>query len=229
MIDDKRVIAVIPARAGSEGLPGKNLRPLLGRPMIDWTFAAAVGSALIDRTLVTSDDQAVLDLAQGAGLEAIRRPDELAGPQASVIDAIAHALAAAEARPDYVVLLQPTSPLRRASDIDGAIELLHRRGAPAVLGVSPMLKPHHFHKDLRDGALHPLAEPVGEPVVLNGAVYVARVEALFDARSFQSPGALGFSIPPERAVDVDTLYDFLLVEALALAEVRGEPIASVRR
>jgi hypothetical protein len=111
MIDGKRVLGLVPARAGSQGLPGKNLRPLAGRPLIGWTLAAGQASNTIDRLVVTTDDEAVIALAETMGVETLRRPAELADASASVIDAIDHALISLGRGWDYVVLLQPTSPL----------------------------------------------------------------------------------------------------------------------
>lgn len=214
MIGDRRVIAIVPARAGSEGLPGKNVRPLAGRPMIDWTLHAAGQSALIDRVLVSTDDPRVVDRVSPPA-EVIARPVELAGPQASVIDAVAHALRTAGETPDYVVLLQPTSPLRTVADIDAAIRLCDETGAPAVLTVSPTLKPARFHGTLGgDGRLALDAARAGEAVVLNGAVYVGRPERLFADRTFLTEETRALVMPPERGWDVDTLYDFVIAEAL---------------
>ena len=111
MIGDRRVIGIIPARAGSRRMIGKNTRMLAGRPMIGWTLAAARASQVLDRIVVSSDDPAVLDLATRMGCPApFVRPAALSGPEASVIDAVEHALGEVGGVWDYVVLLQPTSP-----------------------------------------------------------------------------------------------------------------------
>jgi len=235
MIDGKRVLGLIPARAGSQGLPGKNLRPLAGRPMIGWTLTAGQASTLIDRLVVTTDDEAILDLAETMGVETLRRPVALADATASVIDAIDHALRAlGETRPgdkwDYVVLLQPTSPLRSAADIDGAIALCHDRNAPSVIGVSPMPKPPGFYGSVdADGRWIRTPPGTDEAVIINGAVYVGRPEILRRDRSFQSDGTLTWSLPPERGWDVDTLFDFVVCEALWPHVRSGEDLGGVRR
>jgi CMP-N,N'-diacetyllegionaminic acid synthase len=215
MIGDRRVLGIVPARAGSQGLPGKNVRPLAGRPMIDWTLAAGQASATIDRLVVSTDDEAVCGIADAMGVEIVRRPPELADAQASVIDAIAHVLRSVGASWDYVVLLQPTSPLRTAADIDGAVGLCDDRGAPSVIGVSPMPKPAGFYgRVLADGAFAKDAPGPDEAVVINGAIYVGRPEILLRDRSFQSKGTLAWTLPPARGWDVDTLFDFVVCEAL---------------
>lgn len=217
MIGGRRVIGVIPARAGSQRLPGKNVRPMAGRPMIQWTLDAARASAVLDRVVVTSDDETVLEIARAAGAGAIRRPDALAGPDASVIDAIEHALKETGGNWDYVVLLQPTSPLRLAEDIDGAVQRCEATGAPAVIAVSPLAKPAVFH-DRIDVSGRLSGTPDLENVVLiNGAVYVGRPDILFGKRTFRLESAQAYEMPVERAVDVDTLADFLACEAYLTA------------
>jgi CMP-N,N'-diacetyllegionaminic acid synthase len=209
-----RVIGVIPARAGSERLPGKNLKPLAGKPMIAWTLEAARGAASLDRLAVTTDDAAAIGLAEAMGVACVRRPDALAGPRASVIDAIEHALGEAGEAFDLVVLLQPTSPLRTAADIDGAVALARQSGAP-VIGVSRLPKPASFYGAVGGAGAFEAAPAGAEALaVINGAVYVARPDDLFRARTFRMPGAVAWEMPPERSWDVDSAADFAVCEAL---------------
>lgn len=228
-----RVLGIVPARAGSQGLPGKNTRPLAGRPMIAWTLEACREATVLDQVVVSTDDEAVIRIATEMGFPPpFRRPEHLSGPDASVIDAIEHALTTLGHRWDYVVLLQPTSPLRLGSDIDGAVRLCHETGAPSVIGVSPVLKPQTFYGRLKsDGGFRANTPEPDEPVVINGAVYVGRPEVLLEHRTFQGEGVLGWCMSPERGWDVDTAFDFLVCEAL-WPYVRGQAAAgldSVRR
>ena len=230
MIDGKRVLGLVPARAGSQGLPGKNMRLLAGRPMIGWTLAAGQASITIDRLVVTTDDEAVVTLAAGMGIETLRRPAELADAKASVIDAIDHALKELGGEWDYIVLLQPTSPLRTTADIDGAVLLCHDSGAPSVIGVSPMPKPSGFYGTVSlDGTwIHNAPDP-NEAVIINGAIYVGRPDMLRRDRSFQSERTLTWTLPPERGWDVDTLFDFVVCEALWPQVQSGEALGGIRR
>lgn len=189
------------------------MRPLGGKPMAAWTLDAAQASAFIDHIVVSTDDTDLAALARARGLSVVVRPPALAGSEASVIDAIAHALASIEKVWSYVVLLQPTSPLRLAADIDTALRLCHDNAAPAVFSVSPLPKPGGFYGFLADDGFQPL-QAHGDPVILNGAVYVGRPERLFEDRSFQPEGARPFLMPLSRGIDVDTLLDFSLCEAL---------------
>ncbi|NBW08473.1 MAG: acylneuraminate cytidylyltransferase family protein [Caulobacteraceae bacterium] len=230
MIDGKRALGLVPARAGSQGLPGKNLRPLAGRPMIGWTLLAGQASTTLDRLVVTTDDDAIIGLAGDMGVETLRRPAELADAKASVIAAIDHALTAIGEKWDYVVLLQPTSPLRTAADIDGAVALCHDRNAPSVIGVSPMPKPPAFYGSVGADGLWKRNDPAtDEAVIINGAVYVGRPDILRRDRSFQSEGTLTWPMPPERGWDVDTLFDFVVCEALWPHVATGEDLGGVRR
>lgn len=215
MIEGRSVIAIVPARAGSRRLPGKNLKPLAGRPMIDWTLEAARRASTVDRVVVTSDSAAVLARAAEFGAGAVVRPDALAGDEAPVAEAVVHALEAVGGRWDYVVLLQPTSPLREAADIDGAVTLCHRRGAPAVLGVAPLSKPAGFYRSMADDQLIPGPAGLESAVRINGAVYVVRGDDFLARPGFHPEGALGWVMPLSRSWDVDDSGDFAMCEALA--------------
>lgn len=228
-----RVLGLVPARAGSQGLPGKNVRPLAGRPMVAWTLEACREAAVLDQVVVSTDDPHVAAVATEMGFPPpFRRPDHLSGPKASVIDAVEHALQSIGGMWDYIVLLQPTSPLRLGADIDAAVRLCHDSGASAVIGVSPVLKPQTFYGRVGDDSLFTADQPrPDEPVVVNGAVYVGRPEILLERRSFVGPDTLAHVMPPERGWDVDTAFDFAVCEAL-WPYVRGEaagPLDSVRR
>ena len=216
MIGSRRVLAVVPARSGSRRLPGKNSRLLFGRPMVAWTLEAAGASALIDRVVVSTDDPAVSAIATEMGYPPpFVRPAHLSGATASVIDAIEHALNAVGGVWDYVVLLQPTSPLRLSGDIDDAIRLCDSRDAPAVIGVSPLPKPPAFYGSVEAGdRFSPARVDPDRTVVINGAIYVGRPEILMRDRTFQSQGALAHLMPFERSWDVDTPAEFAVCEAL---------------
>jgi len=216
MINGRRVLAIVPARGGSQRLVEKNARMLAGRPMVAWTLEAAAESRLIDHLVVSTDDPAVAATAAAMGWPPpFLRPDHLSGPAAAVVDAIEHALEQIGGRWDYVVLLQPTSPLRIAGDIDGAITLCDETGAPAVIGVSPLPKPTTFYGLVDDrGQYRPGVAGLDRTVVVNGAVYVGRPEILLRDRTFQSEGALAWPMPFERSWDVDTPAEFAVCDAL---------------
>lgn len=236
MIRDGRVLAIVPARGGSKGLPGKNIRPLCGKPLIHWTLEAAQDSAFIDETIVSTDDEAIAQAAAEAGFPPpFIRPATLAGDSSSVVDAVLHTLEMIGGDWRYVVLLQPTSPLRTTADIDAAIEACDQRHAPALVTVSPLNKPQSFLCHVgRDGALSRYDGPgpiQSELLMLNGAVYVIRLSTLLRERSFTPSGTLAQLMSYERAWDIDSLYDFLACEALLprLMDEAAEPLNAVRR
>lgn len=216
MIGDRRVLAIVPARGGSQRLIAKNARILAGRPMVAWTLAAAAESRLIDHLVVSTDDPAVAATATEMGWPPpFVRPDHLSGATSPVIDVIEHAVDQIGGDWDYVVLLQPTSPLRTVDDIDCAITLCDESGAPSVIGVSPLPKPLPFYGRVDEaGRYTGGGQHLEGTVVINGAVYVGRPDILLRDRTFQSEGTLAYPMPFERSWDVDTPAEFAVCDAL---------------
>jgi CMP-N-acetylneuraminic acid synthetase len=134
------VVGLIPARGGSKGIPRKNLAPLCGKPLLAWTVDAARAAGELSRVVVSTDDD---EIAAAAGVEVLRRPAELAADETPMLDVVRHAVG--ELAPDVVVLLQPTSPLRRAEHVDACVRLLLESGADAVVSVVEV--PHRFRPD----------------------------------------------------------------------------------
>jgi N-acylneuraminate cytidylyltransferase/CMP-N,N'-diacetyllegionaminic acid synthase len=227
-----RVIALVPARAGSKGAAGKNTRPVGGRPLVAWSIEAAQASRRVTAVAVTSDDAGVLDIARKAGVETvIERPAELATDTAAMTDVVSHALSLVEpplSDDDVVVLLQPTSPLRTAAHVDEAVDLLLGGDARAVVGVceaehSPLLA-NTLPADLSmRGFLRPEALGVNRqelPVYyrINGAVYAARVAYLRENAGFLGDATLAYVMPQEASVDIDSELDLHIAESLLRAE-----------
>ena len=218
MIGTRKVLALIPARGGSKGLPGKNILPVNGRPLIAWSIAAARDSRFVDRIVMSSDDDAIMAAAAACGCEVpFRRPAELATDSASTIDVVLHALDALPGH-DVVIVLQPTSPLRTATDIDAACQKFHASGAPTCVSISRVEQTPYWMYRLGDNdVLVPVLEaPPGvtrrqdlPPVyVLNGAIYIADVGWLRRSRSFVTADTVACVMPPERSIDIDTAADF---------------------
>lgn len=210
-------LGVIAARGGSKRLPGKNVRPLGGRPLVAWSVAAAASARSLDRTVLSTDDPAIIEAAVASGGDApFVRPAALATDDASPIDALLHAWEATGGRHAWIVLLQATSPFRLAADIDGCVAAARDAGAPAAVTVTAPEKPAAWLYRLGDDRrLSPLLAtdpgPVGR---LNGAVYVAHVDFLRRHRTFVTSETVGYVMPWERSVDIDTSTDFLIAEAL---------------
>ena len=231
MINGKRVLAIVPARKGSKGLPLKNIRPLGGKPLLAWPIAAARASAHVDRTIISTDDQGFADIAVEHGAEApFLRPEALAGDTAPSIDFILHAIDTLEAEGDaydYLVLLEPTSPLTEGSDVDAALRALEASDADAIVGVTALETNHPAFavRKQGDGRIEPL-QPGGfaamprrqdlEPVFgLDGSLYISTVEALRRERSFCHARTLGHEMARYKSHEVDDLIDFLCIEAVA--------------
>lgn len=223
MINGKSVLAIIPARGGSKGVPRKNIRSLAGKPLIAWTIEAARESAYIDRLVLSSDDPEIIEVAKSWGCEApFARPDALARDDTPGIDPVLHAL---EELPgyDYVVLLQPTSPLRTAEDIDDCIARCEEKRAPACVSLTEPAHHPQWMFTLGDNTqtLQPISEQRGmrrqdlpDVYALNGAVYVARTSWLAETRSFLGEGTCGYVMPSIRSIDIDTEQDIALAACL---------------
>jgi CMP-N,N'-diacetyllegionaminic acid synthase len=225
MIDGKSVLAIITARGGSKGVPGKNIMIVGGRPLIQWSIDAARAARYVDRLILSSDDTAIMEVARKGGCDVpFVRDAALATDTAFSVDVIADALQRVPSY-DIVVLLQPTSPLRTAKDIDGTIALLMDSKAPACVSVREAEEhPYWTFKLGVDGKLTRFVEPDGgmpqrrqdlpQAWCLNGAVYAANVEWFLRNRTFLSPETVAFPMPAERSVDVDTFEDIEKVNRL---------------
>jgi N-acylneuraminate cytidylyltransferase len=216
VIGAKRVLAVVPARGGSKGLPGKNILPVGGRPLLAWTTGAALAARALDRIVVSSDSDPILAAARACGVVALRRPAELATDTATTLDVVLHALDACPGH-DVVVVLQPTSPLRTAADIDGALERFAASAAPSCVSVCEAEQSPYWMYRLGDGqTMLPIIDGPSQatrrqdlpPVyVLNGAVYVADTGWLRTTRAFVAAGTVAHVMPRERSLDIDTADD----------------------
>jgi len=219
MIKNKRVLAIIPARGGSKGVPRKNIRLLAGKPLIAWTIEEAKKSKYIDRLILTSEDLEIIETAKAYGCDIpFVRPGKLALDSTPGIDPVLHALEVIQGY-DYVVLLQPTSPLRLAEDIDGCIEkMIEKQSTTCVSVTEAETSPYWMYTLNQAGAMQPLIQQ-DEPIVrrqdltmvyaLNGAVYVAEVDWLKRSRSFLTTETVAFIVPKDRSYDIDTEKDFL--------------------
>lgn len=230
------VVALITARGGSKSIPGKNIAPAGGKPLIAWTIAAALGSRFVQRTLVSTDDEQIADVARRYGAEVpFLRPAELAQDNSPHVPVALHALdwlsRSAGLSPDYLLLLQPTSPLRTSTDIDGAVELALEKGAGSVVSVCETFSHPYLTKTVTaDGTLADFVTPpegylarqkFPKVYVLNGAIYLIRPALLAEHGSFVAPGSLAYIMPQERSLDVDTPWDLRLVDLVLTANREG--------
>lgn len=223
MIGDKKVLAVIPARGGSKGVPGKNIRDLAGKPLIAWTVEAAQASTLIDRVIVTTDSPRILEVATAFGADApFLRPAELSQDDTPGAAPFLHALAEVPGY-DIAVLLQPTSPLRSAEDIDGCVRLCFENDAGPVLSVTEVTKHPAWMFSLPQGRFEPILPELAKvdrrqdlPKVysLNGAIYTVPVSRFLQEGALMVPDSAAYVMPSDRSVDIDTEFDFAIAEFL---------------
>lgn len=213
-----KVLAIIPARGGSKGLPRKNVLPVSGKPLIAWTIEAAKRASCISRLVLSSDDQEIIETAKGYGCEVpFVRPAALATDTASTMDVVLHALSEVQGC-EFVMLLQPTSPLRSAQDIDAAFQLMTDRGADTCVSVCPVDEsPYWMYRCGDSKRLEPVL-PANEfatrrqdlpPIfILNGAIYISRISSLMANKRFIGPDTVGYVMSRERSIDIDTAEDF---------------------
>ena len=221
---NKTFLAIIPARGGSKRLPRKNLLDLCGKPLIAWSIEAALKSKYISKVIVSSDDEEILNIAKEYKADFIKRPDELASDTATTFDALKHTLENVE-KYDYVVLLQPTSPLRTEKHIDEAIELLKEKNADAIISVcevehSPLwsntldenLDMSNF---LRDEVLNKRSQDLPKYYRLNGAIYICKTDKLLQNKGFfLKENIYAYKMNKKHSVDIDEEIDFIIAEKL---------------
>lgn len=219
MINGMSVLAIIPARGGSKGVPRKNIREVGGKPLIAWTIETARFSRYVDRLITSTDDPEIAAVAESCGCELpFLRPAELARDETPGIAPVLHAIEALDVRYDLVVLLQPTSPLRSVEDLDGSLELLLAQGAPACVSVvAPDKSPYWMYRRGEGGGLVPILEgeftrrqDIPEVFALNGAVYAAKTGWLLRRETFVTPETVGYLMPKERSLDIDDELDLAL-------------------
>lgn len=211
------LLALIPARGGSKGIPRKNIRPFCGKPLLQWSIDVALAAPSVERVVVSTDDLEIAEIARACGAEVpFLRPPELASDTAPGIAPALHVL---RQLPDvsHLLLLQPTSPLRQVDDVEATIALSRKTGNDAIVSVTTCSKhPAWMYAlspeqvimpilDIQDASIRQQLPPA---YVLNGALYFASRSFLEYEKKFLTSSTLGYVMPPERSVDIDTLLDW---------------------
>jgi CMP-N,N'-diacetyllegionaminic acid synthase len=225
-----KIIGLITARGGSKGIPHKNILNLAGKPLIAWTINAALESNQLSRLIISTDDNEIKKIAEQYGAEVpFIRPDYLAGDSASSLSVVNHAiqflLDEGFQKSDYILLLQPTSPLRSANDIKNAINLMQRKDAMAVVSVSESSDhPYLTRKISPEGILENFMEIIPDNLrrqdlppayVINGAIYLNRISSLLDDKTLlPEKKTFAYIMPREHSIDIDTPGDFHLAELI---------------
>lgn len=225
MYKSKKILAVIPARGGSKGIPRKNIKLLSGKPLIVWTIEEAKKSKYIDYLILSSEDKEIISIAKDWGCEVpFVRPKEIASDDTPGIEPILHAINTLPRKFDYVCMLQPTSPLRTVKDIDGCIDkCINLNGEACVTIVESSKSPYWMFTLEKDMLLRslfpeikiaPRRQDLPTTYVLNGAVYVARTEWIRETKSFITDETIGFRMEKFSSLDIDDEMDFKICDYL---------------
>jgi len=227
MYKNKLILAVIPARGGSKGIPRKNIRLLNGKPLIAYSIFPAKQSKYIDRLILSSDDLEIIKIAKSYGCEVpFVRPAELASDTAKALPVMQHAIRFCEEQEgkkyDFLVYLEPTGPMRITEDIDGAIEKAAENNADSVVGLMELEDANPVRvKKIIDARIEPfcIPEPEGlrrqdqeKAYLRNGSIYVFRRDSLIENNSLYGDNSLPYVMPRERSVNIDEEADFLVAE-----------------
>ncbi len=229
MKDNKKILAIIPARGGSKGLPKKNILELCGKPLIAWTIENALVSRYIDQIVVSTENQEIAEISKQYGAQVVERPQELARDDSPTIDAIIQVINWFEKRREYfdiIILLEPTSPLRKEKDIDNAIELFSENidKADSLISVGEVhLENPHITKKIENGYLRPLIE-IGKNVHQRqqlpkvffpyGVIYLALTSALTEYKTFYQERTIPYFIERWQNYEIDDIYDFICIESI---------------
>jgi len=232
MTSSPKFLAIIPARGGSKGLPGKNILQIEGIPLIAWTIKASLESRYINKTVVSSESSEILDISKGLGAEVVERPVELACDETASEPVIEHVLTALNHEEyDYIVFLQPTSPARTSFDIDRAIDkLLHAKATSSISVIEPK---HNLFKAFKlkdDGFITGLVDEkssfkrrqdLAKTYMPNGAIYIVKVSSFQNNKSLLTDKCIPYVMSEENSVDIDSMEDVKLFEALVRDNVEN--------
>ena len=226
MYKDKTFLAIIPARGGSKGLPGKNIKELCGKPLIVWSIESGLSSKYIDKLMVTTDSPEIANIATKHNANVpFLRPDFLASDTSSTFNVLRHAIESCEKRFDYVVLLEPTSPLREGVDIDLAIECLMNSNADSIVGVgkTESQNPAFLISMDNEGYISGYEDEsmpvkrrqdISEVFFFEGSIYISKTESLLKNKSFYHDKTIGYEFPKYKTLEIDSMDDFIMVEAI---------------
>lgn len=223
-----KVLGLVTARGGSKGIPGKNIRPLCGKPLLAYTAETALQAETLSRVILSTDDEKIAQIGQDYGLEVpFLRPPELAEDVTPTLPVISHALSSLQKTGEYydaVCLLQPTNPLRRAEDIDACVNLLIESNADSVISVLPVPFEYNPHWvfwmneeqriSLATGAKEPVTRRQDLPPAFHrdGTVYVTRTDWILEKQTLYGERIRGYEINPRFSANLDTEEDWKKVE-----------------
>ena len=233
MIHSKKVLAIIPARFGSKGLPGKNLRLLGGKPLVSYPINTALNSKYVDHVYCSTDSSEIADLASEAGADtSYLRPKNLALDTTSSVEVVLDAIAFFESSAlffDFLVMLEPTSPMTEADDLDAALEILVNNESKFdnAISISESVSghPHFTFRVSSENKINTFdgsewtfrrRQDLEKLFFQTGSLYISKVESLKRNKSFITDRTLGFEVPKIKSFEIDDLIDFKILEMLML-------------
>lgn len=229
MYKNKTFLAIIPARGGSKGLPGKNIKMLNNKPIIAWSIEAGLKSQYMDNVAVSTDSEEIAEVAKTYGAEIpFLRDASLANDTASSFSVIKNVIDFYKKQNityDFIVLLEPTSPLREVSDIDLAIEKLLSSTADSIVGIAktedqnPAFLIHKNEKNFISGYENKemqvlRRQDIKDVYFFEGTIYVSKTDALLTTQTFYHKNTIGYEVPKYKSLEIDDIYDFVMVEAI---------------
>ena len=237
-----KILSLITARGGSKGIPGKNIVDLGGKPLIAWTIEASLKSSLVNRTIVSTDDEKIAEAARRFGAEVpFMRPDELSGDKTPHIPVIQHAVKWMEDNCneiyDYILLLQPTDPFRSSEDIDAAIKIVEEKRPDALLSASEPENHPSLVKKLnqsgfmeyfipRDEKAYMCRQSLPAAFIDNGAIFLTKRDVLMERGLLHPAGStMIYLMPEERSLDIDTPWD-LYIARLIVGDIQKKGTSS---
>ncbi|QCH26957.1 cytidylyltransferase domain-containing protein [Clostridium tyrobutyricum] len=227
MINNKKILAIIPARGGSKGVPHKNIKEINDRPLISYTIEEAINSRYIDKLIVSTEDKSIAEISRKYGAEVpFLRPRELALDETPGIDPILHAVKCLKDKGcnfDYVMCLQCTSPFRKYYQIDESIKSLYDEDADSIVSVCESEITPYWMKKIKDGRLknfmdesifYARRQDIPKTYRLNGAIYLAKTGILLDIKNWYTENTLPYVMDEISSIDIDNMIDFKFAEFL---------------
>lgn len=225
MHNGKTFLAIIPARGGSKRLPNKNILLLAGKPMLLWTVESAMQSKYLDEIILSTDSDDIIKVVENYKIKTIKRPIELASDTAKTVDVVKHVIENIDKKYDFIVLLQPTSPLRTSNHIDEAIEQLIKLNADAIISVtevdhSPLwcnILPESLSMEnfISEDIKHKRSQDLPKFYRLNGAIYICKTKKLIEENTFfLKKNVYAYIMDKKSSIDIDEELDFKLAEVI---------------
>ena len=227
-----KILAIVPARSGSKRIPGKNKKIIAGKPLISWTIEEAKKVKEIDKILVSTDDSDIISIAELEKVDYIKRDPKLSTDTASTVDVILDVIYKTNDSYNYIIILQPTSPLRNAEDISSAIKMMKNLTADAIVSVTESNHPVQWMNVLpEDNSLEKFlskkveqtrSQDLEKYYRINGAIYICKVNKFLEEKTlFLSKNIFAYKMEQIRSIDIDEEIDFKIAEMLLNSYRKG--------